>query len=164
MSLISKEKGDSLDGIFYLTKDILVYQNGKKLFLEYKDFKTEVELPKGELFFDLIKNDDKIYLFLVKESTNEIMDFVLIQFDEKLEKISTKEFFFKSSNFIDGQVGSVHEGAFVLFNYVCKVLAVALTSALSRRYLPDIPLRLVMGHFDQILSCCFVAAASFVIT
>lgn len=118
MSLISKEKGDSLNGIFYLTKDVLVYQNGKKLFLEYKDFKTEVELPKGELFFDLIKNDDKIYLFLVKESTNEIMDFVLIQFDEKLEKISTKEFSFKSSNFIDGQVGSVHEGPLVDKNYL----------------------------------------------
>ena len=81
-------------------------------------FKTEVELPKGELFFDLIKNDDKIYLFLVKESTNEIMDFVLIQFDEKLEKISTKEFSFKGSNFIDGRVGYVHEGSLVDKNYL----------------------------------------------
>ena len=68
--------------------------------------------------------------------------------------------FYHGSN----QVRGAAAFAFVLLNYVCKVLAVALTSALSRRYLPDIPLRLVMGHFDQILSCCFVAAASFVIT
>ena len=84
---------------------------------DLKDYK-KVEYLEESLFFDLIKNDDKIYLFLVKESTNEIMDFVLIQFDEKLEKISTKEFSFKSSNFIDGQVGSVHEGPLVDKNYL----------------------------------------------
>lgn len=118
MSLISKEKGDSLNGIFYLTKDILVYQKEKKLFLEYKDFKTEVELSKDEMFFNLIKNDDKIYLFLVKERTTVNIDFVLIQLDEKLEKISRKEFSFKYGDFADGLVGDVHEGVLIDKNHL----------------------------------------------
>ena len=74
--------------------------------------------------------------------------------------LSAAFLFYHGSNQVRGAAAL----AFVLLNYVCKVLAVALTSALSQSRLPDIPFRLVMGHFDQILSCCFVAAAAFVIT
>lgn len=74
--------------------------------------------------------------------------------------LSTVFLFYHGSNQIRGAAAF----AFVLLNYVCKVLAVALTSALSQSRLPDIPFRLVMGPFDQILSCCFVAAAAFIIT